>query len=534
MAVLTNPDPSSVNATASGYHGFTQEMSFARLLISTASEEEMPQPSANALPPRDLATVLVQECLQRIFSLYPVLSDTAIFGSLEAVYQHEGHYCAALDRWNVRMVLAIALLGRSQAKDDTQYQSAVRHASIALEQRESVIQPGSVEAVQSILLLVIYSILDPTHYNCWYLVGVASRIMVDIGLHQEPAEETRMKPPRLELRRRIFHCVYSLDRSVMAPSVSLFCSRLTMHRLISMTFTRTLSFSDDSVNVELPFSGLTAQPLLVNSFSSSINSIDISINLVKFRRSQSKYYQDLFGASRTALYEPWQNRCGALEGLNTCFTSLSDSAPAFLKHILHAELFYMCILLVQPLRATRIDPYGISLLFEYSVGYAQSTWLVCHHSRVFNSCTRLELVRATFVAQTLLHLLQDPIGLLFDVKEPSLPPIAPDLALPPLQRRTIPETATKAIDAITQMDQIIDMLGKKFGYPDIYSSFKRESALTLQSLYVRRQHQGSFMSNSTETVTAVRPRIELDNTEIGKAPAEDGWHFHNDSLGYMP
>ena len=219
MTVLTMVYPSSVNATASGYHGFTQEMSFPRLLFSTACVEEMPQSSANALPPRDHATILIQECIQRVFSLYPILSDTAIFGSLEAVYQHGGHYCTAMDRWIVRMVLAIALLCRSQAKDDANYQSAVCHASVALEQRESVVQPGSVKAVQAVLLLVIYSILDPSHFISWYLVGIASRIMVDIGLHQEPSEEIRMKPFKLELRRRIFYCVYSLDRygGVMEP-----------------------------------------------------------------------------------------------------------------------------------------------------------------------------------------------------------------------------------------------------------------------------------------------------------------------------
>lgn len=203
---------SSVNATASGYHGFTKEMSFARLVLSTASVEEMPPPSINALPTRDVATTLVKECIQKVFVLYPVLSETAIFGSLEAAYQHGGNYCLPADRWNIRMVLAIALLCRSQSKGDVHYQSAVRHAAVALEQREAVIQPGSVAAVQAVLLLVIYSTLDPSHFSCWYLIGVASRIMVDIGLHQEGTEDARTKPSQLETRRRLFYCVYSLDR----------------------------------------------------------------------------------------------------------------------------------------------------------------------------------------------------------------------------------------------------------------------------------------------------------------------------------
>ena len=110
------------------------------------------------------------------------------------------------------MILAIALVSRSQVKDDTLYRDAVRYASSALKHAESVLQPGSVAGLQAILLLVIYSMLDPSHFNSWYLIGVASRVMVDIGLHQEPAEDLRVNKSQLTLRRQIFHCVYTLDR----------------------------------------------------------------------------------------------------------------------------------------------------------------------------------------------------------------------------------------------------------------------------------------------------------------------------------
>lgn len=110
------------------------------------------------------------------------------------------------------MILAIALISRSRVKDDTFYRDAVRHASSALEHAESVLQPGSVAGLQAILLLVVYSMLDPSHYNSWYLIGVASRVMVDIGIHQEPAEDLRVNKSQLILKRRLFYCVYTLDR----------------------------------------------------------------------------------------------------------------------------------------------------------------------------------------------------------------------------------------------------------------------------------------------------------------------------------
>ena len=204
----------SVNATARDYHGFTKEMSFARLVLSSSSVEEMPRFSRNSFPPRDVAISLIQRYLRCVSIQYPVLSETALFGSLDAVYQNVRH-ARPLDHWNIRMVLAIALASCSQSKDDTHYRDAVRHVSTALEQVESVVQPGSMAGIQAILLLVLYSLIDPSHFNNWYLVGVASRVMVDLGLHQDPAGDSRIKESQLELRRRIYQCVYALDRLIL-------------------------------------------------------------------------------------------------------------------------------------------------------------------------------------------------------------------------------------------------------------------------------------------------------------------------------
>lgn len=53
---------------------------------------------------------------------------------------------------------------------------------------------------------------DPHHLDSWYLVGAAARMMVDLGLHQDPPRSVKMKDAQLDLRRRIFHSVYSVDR----------------------------------------------------------------------------------------------------------------------------------------------------------------------------------------------------------------------------------------------------------------------------------------------------------------------------------
>ena len=205
--------PRSVNATARDFQGFTKEISFASLVLSSATLDEMPQFNSGVLPPRYTASSLVQHYLEDVFVLYPFLDETRLFSSLDAVYHNQARYATSMDLWTVRFVLAIAHASLSCKLGDAQYQSAVCLASLALEQAEMVVQPGSIQGIQAILLLALYAMLDPLHFKDWYLIGAASRAMVDLGLHQDLPTNSQARYPESFLRRRIYHSIYALDRS---------------------------------------------------------------------------------------------------------------------------------------------------------------------------------------------------------------------------------------------------------------------------------------------------------------------------------
>ena len=110
------------------------------------------------------------------------------------------------------MVTAISLAALCRRRGDMRYADAVMHAAEAFTFIEKVIQPGSILGIQALLLLVVYALLDPHHFNSWYLIGIASRVMVDLGLHQDPCNGLSSHKPQLESRRRIFQSIYALDR----------------------------------------------------------------------------------------------------------------------------------------------------------------------------------------------------------------------------------------------------------------------------------------------------------------------------------
>ena len=187
-------------------------MSFARLVLSTSSKEDMPKITVNMLPQRHAMTPLIEHYLENVHSLYPFLSEIKLFTAIDAVSQDSGGCASPIEHWTARMVLAVALASMSRRRGDTQYQDAVRHAAGALEHAESVVHPGSIVGIQAMLLLVLYAMLDPHHFNSWYLIGLASRAMVDIGIHQDPPKDSRLKESERDLSGRVYASIYALDR----------------------------------------------------------------------------------------------------------------------------------------------------------------------------------------------------------------------------------------------------------------------------------------------------------------------------------
>lgn len=97
---------------------------------------------------------------------------------------------------------------------------------------EAVFEDRSYVGLQAILLCCYYSLLNPTrgskssvsfacHGNSadsdfstgiWHLVGLASRCAVDHGFHHETEATKNLSPLEIDMRRRLFHAVYNLDR----------------------------------------------------------------------------------------------------------------------------------------------------------------------------------------------------------------------------------------------------------------------------------------------------------------------------------
>ena len=203
---------SVVSATARDFHSFSNTVSYAQLVMATSIREPLPGGSVSQIPPQKEAIDLVQHFIDHVLVVLPFFDEAAFYASVDAVLHQNHRRATAFDVWCVRMVLAISSALHSKKRWDQGYTKGVSHLRGALEQAEQVLHPGSIQSIQAMLLLVLYSMIDPRHLDNWNLVGMTSRIMVDLGIHQDPSRFSPIPKAKLELRRRVFWCLYTLDR----------------------------------------------------------------------------------------------------------------------------------------------------------------------------------------------------------------------------------------------------------------------------------------------------------------------------------
>lgn len=126
------------------------------------------------------------------------------------------------------------LSGSQQCQPEEYHSSAIVHLESFLStSAASEGHGGGLEELQAVLLLAGLALLRPVAPGLWYIVGVALRLSVDLGLHVEDSDPdldaldikmeagTAGKASRLgrrqwtrDLRRRLWWSVYSLDRLV--------------------------------------------------------------------------------------------------------------------------------------------------------------------------------------------------------------------------------------------------------------------------------------------------------------------------------
>ncbi|RDW94227.1 putative Zn(II)2Cys6 transcription factor [Aspergillus mulundensis] len=115
-------------------------------------------------------------------------------------------------RFKIFMVYAIgaAILRMTEMYDST----PPRNYFVTAMQYQPAIQGSlSISSIEALMLLAMYNLQSSASSSVWYMMGLATRICVDFGLHRE-AQYRRLRPYEAQRRRRLFWSVYLNERSV--------------------------------------------------------------------------------------------------------------------------------------------------------------------------------------------------------------------------------------------------------------------------------------------------------------------------------
>ncbi|KAJ6004385.1 hypothetical protein N7499_000450 [Penicillium canescens] len=404
----------SVNATSRDFHGITSNTSFANLLLSVAQVDSPPPSSPHSLPARHEATPLLQHYFDNVFVQLPFFVETSFWTSVDAVYQSGGRFAKPFDHWMLRMVLAIASASVSEQNNDKMHQRAWALVSEALTYAEEVLRPGSISGIQAILLLAQYSFVDPARFRSWYLVGMAAKVAIDLGLHQDPPTEVFTNQDRLDIRRRVFHCIYCLDRG------------------LSSTIQRTFTFSDASVNVALPSTSAApgGSPEQSHVF---LRSPVPALHIVKIRQILSVGYQEMHYSGREPSPQPlvlvWTLCWRAREWYHQC----PKNAPNHFSLLYRLELLYTIIILLSPShRYPTLHDYNKALLFDRCMDYISQIHQVLENPSALPFLTYLDIQRVHQVGLLFIDVLSENYDQLLSGAVPAPPHVPAGTPDPPV------------------------------------------------------------------------------------------------------
>lgn len=179
---------------------------------------------ASFLPPERVARDLHRAYFENDHLSYPFLHQRTAFDALNSAYSnHQSLEQDVFAGFAFDMILAIATASVHKFNLES-LPNAEGYQLRAAQRLNEVLQKGNIQALQAILLLGQYRMINSiqdTSSSMWHIVGIASRMCLELGLHREqvyraPRGNTEsLSSHQLvanEVRRRCFWCVVAMDR----------------------------------------------------------------------------------------------------------------------------------------------------------------------------------------------------------------------------------------------------------------------------------------------------------------------------------
>ncbi|KAK6445727.1 hypothetical protein FP744_10001976 [Trichoderma asperellum] len=164
-----------------------------------------------------------------------------------------------------------------QVPRETRKRFEVAYAEII---QECICQ-NSIESLQILMLLALYSLFNPTRTSTYSIVGIAARQAITIGLTRRAADDHAHSPAETELRHQLYWSVLTLDR-MMAVSQSL-----------------PVALTDENADVPLP--GLTVNEFASPERATYARKLQTSRHIIQLQQLESRILDQIHFRKKTEI-----------------------------------------------------------------------------------------------------------------------------------------------------------------------------------------------------------------------------------------
>lgn len=237
--------------------------------------DELPSETRALLPGRDGAMRLIDAYFEHCEFFSPIISSKAEFSSSIALLYDEGsegqdmlqedsEVSPSMFRAYIVFATAVLLLNRTDSsfpisRADSYFASAIR----LLAQNLAILCTGDPGHLCNLLLVAQYCCFASNLSGAWHFVGLASRLAVELGLHDERAVDAKLSQDYVNQCRWLFWAWYTLERN------------------LCVVVGRPFSIPDEAIHTPLP------------ELAEGDGNRALALHLIKHRRLESEIYTTL-------------------------------------------------------------------------------------------------------------------------------------------------------------------------------------------------------------------------------------------------
>lgn len=178
--------------------------------------------------PTSVAGFLFENYMTRVVAKYPIFYSADVVACFNSVFHNSssslGPKASATPReiYVISLIMAISLTTAARTQQAWANSIATGLLKEAMQHIHSVCT-NDIAGLQALLLLLEYTVMDPTAANMWLLSGFTTHACIDLGLLHESLGNQSMDPITKDIRRRVFWCAYEMEvatsAALLRPSI---------------------------------------------------------------------------------------------------------------------------------------------------------------------------------------------------------------------------------------------------------------------------------------------------------------------------